>query len=187
MADIKTIARPYAKAAFMSAKEHKNYSDWTGCLNSAQIVMKERSGAELLCSPSISDAQKFLLMSELIALIPVEPGSSKKKTTTFENFIKVLIENKKLRLLPEIYAQFEALRLTEQSIIYAQVYSAFEVTKPQEDSIKTALTKRFKQTVELEISIDPSLIGGAVIKAGDLVIDGSIKCRLEKLNQILSH
>lgn len=191
MAEIKTVARPYAKAAFMTALENNNFTHWTAFFECMSIIMNEQASASLLTSPNLDPTQQIDLMTQLVIAI------SKKNTSLHTNklfitdpkainFVKILIENKKLTLIPEIYTQFEALRLHEQHIVRAQVFSPYAVTIQQEKAITSALEKRFEQTVEIEVQLDHSLIGGIIIKAGDLVIDGSIKGQIEKLHQALA-
>ncbi len=191
MAEIKTVARPYAKAAFMSAFEDNNYAQWTAFFECMSVIMNEQASASLLLSPNLDSAQQLDLMIQLILVVSKKNTSLQTNEAFITNskainFIRILIENDKLTLAPEIYVQFEALRLHEQHVIRAQVFSPYAVTIQQEKAITSALEKRFEQTVEIEVQLDQSLIGGIIIKAGDLVIDGSIKGQIEKLHQALA-
>ena len=172
MAERATIARPYAKAAFQYARESKAFAEWSqGLKAAAEIVADPRLGA-LTKSPLWSQA-------DLVSIIADVAGN--KLNPAMQNFVRVLAENHRLLLLPEIAAHYEVLRSDIDNIVDVEVVSAVELNAAQADKLKQALSKRLKRQVRMQTSVDPTLVGGAVVRAGDLVIDGSLKGRLERL------
>jgi len=98
-----------------------------------------------------------------------------------QNFVRVLAENHRLLLLPEIATHYEELRAAVENTLDVEVISAVTLSDAQADKLKQALSTRLKRTVRMQNSVDSTLLGGAVVRAGDLVIDGSLKGRLERL------
>ena len=101
------------------------------------------------------------------------------------NFIRVLADNHRLKLLPQIYQQFEILKANREKTVEVNVVSAMEITAEQQEKLASALSAKLERTVNMQVSIDSTLIGGAVVRAGDTVIDGSIRGRLSKLAEAL--
>jgi F-type H+-transporting ATPase subunit delta len=104
-----------------------------------------------------------------------------KLNPAMQNFVGVLAENRRLLLLPEIAAHYEELRSDVENTVDVEVISAVELNSAQSDKLKEALSKRLKRTVRMQNTVDPALLGGAVVRAGDMVIDGSLKGRLQRL------
>ncbi len=181
MAERATIARPYAKAAFEYARDAKAsaeaFSEWSqGLALAAQVVQYPRV-TELIKNPELTAADHASLVND-VAGERLAPG--------VKNFIRVLAENHRLALLPEIAAHFELLRSRVENTVDVEVISAVPLDAAQAEKLKQALDKRLKARVRMNNTVDAGLLGGAVIRAGDLVIDGSLKGRLERLRTELT-
>jgi F-type H+-transporting ATPase subunit delta len=176
MSETLTLARPYARAAFASAQSGNALADWSRKLGiAAQIVADPRVHA-LIGDPRLSNAGLTQL------LLPPEDAAD----SNFAEFLALLAENRRVALLPDIAALFEELKRESERVLRVTVRAAVPVGDAQADAIRQALKKRFGRDIELEQRVDPSVIGGAVIDAGDLVIDGSVRGRLERLEQALT-
>ena len=172
MAERATIARPYAKAAFEYAREANAFAAWSQGLRSAAQIVADPSVAPLTKSPQWP-------LANLVSLITDVAGA--KLDAGMQNFVRVLAENHRLLLLPEIAAHYEELRAAVENTLDVEVISAVTLSDAQADKLKQALSARLKRTVRMQNSVDSTLLGGAVVRAGDLVIDGSLKGRLERL------
>lgn len=182
MAETTTIARPYARAAFEQAEGKRGgLKRWSGMLGVAAVVAGDADMRRLLANPKLGAQQKADLLIEICNEIP----DSANLTKECQNFIRVLAENRRLGLLPDIYAQFEKLRAEAEKTVHAEMISAFEISDEQRNQIAEGLKTKLKCEVELEVTVDESLLGGAIIRAGDLVIDGSARGRLAKLGTAL--
>lgn len=172
MTERSTLARPYAEAAFQFASERKALGAWSEMLQLAAAVAGDPQMAALADNPRLP-------RTEFIAFFLDVCG--KKLDAEAGNFLRVLHENRRLVLLPEIARLYDELRAEAESRVEAEVASAFEIGDAQLKSIAAALRKRFGRDVTLTTRIDPSLVGGVVIRAGDLVIDGSVRGQLHAL------
>jgi len=176
MSETLTLARPYARAAFASAQCSTVLADWSSKLGlAAQIVADPRVHA-LIGDPRLSNSDLSALL-----LAPGEAGDS-----PFGKFLTLLVENRRAGLLPDIAALFEELKRESERVLKVTLRSAAPVGDAQADAIRQALKKRFGRDIELEQRIDESIIGGAVIDAGDMVIDGSVRGRLARLESALT-
>ena len=175
MAELATIARPYARAAFMHAQGAGAFKAWGDLLDAAAVaVADERIRAAIGAPQRNKGAAAELVVSVLGAAgVAVDSGA--------KNFLALLGENRRLETLPAIAAQFAELRAAAENVVDVMVVSAMALDAGQQAKLKTALGTRFKREVRLHESVDPTLLGGAVIQAGDLVIDGSLKGRLARL------
>ena len=169
MSQALTLARPYARAAFSIARDDGKFADWSSALGFAAQVAADPRVAGLLGNPKLDDA-------DAVALLSPEGAHP-----LFGNFLALLADNRRLVLLPEIAALYEELRADAERVVKARVTSATDLPAGELDAIKAALKKRFGREVEIESAVDASLIGGAIIDAGDVVIDGSLKGKLERL------
>jgi F-type H+-transporting ATPase subunit delta len=178
VAEAATIARPYAKAAFMSARDTKTLAAWSEAL---------RFGSEFIAHPRIRDllTDPKLTVDDLVAMFAGLGGDA--IDAHWQNFARLLARNKRLEILPEIAAQYEILRAQYENELDVQVTSAVPMNPAHRTKLAAALKKRFKRDVRLTLGVDPSLLGGAVIRAGDMVIDGSINGRLQRLASDLSN
>jgi len=178
MAEKVTIARPYAKAAFAYAQKENALAHWSNLLAAASAFVKDSRVAPLITSPRITPQQ----LSELIA-----DGTGVGPQELSRNFIGTLAENRRLGLLPEIAAMYERLRAEAENIADVQVTSAVPLDEAQRQRLAAALKKRLKHEVRLHCDVDASLVGGAIVRSGDMVIDGSLKGRLERLAYEITH
>jgi F-type H+-transporting ATPase subunit delta len=172
MADRLTVARPYAKAAFANAKAAGRLDSWSGALARAAAVVRDERVSGLFGSPKVTAEQLAGFVSG-IAGSDLDQGAL--------NFIALLAESKRLPFLPEIATIFEQLKADAERVIDVSVTSAAPMGAGEEAQLVAALTKRFDRRVRVQTAVDPSLVGGAVVRAGDLTIDGSLKARLERL------
>jgi F-type H+-transporting ATPase subunit delta len=185
MAEKNTIARPYAEAIFAVARDNNTLGELSEALNTAGALMEDGRVAEFLGTPTLTDARRleFLqgLFAEAMGKGTVLAGGSQHGT----NFLKLLIENDRIDVLPEIAQHFDDLKDAVENTIDVTVRSASALSDADRREYVTALEKRFGRKVELSTEIDEDLIGGAVIRAGDVVIDGSLRARLEGLANAL--
>jgi F-type H+-transporting ATPase subunit delta len=177
MAERATIARPYAKAAFEYAHSAGALAAWSEGLKAAAEIVADARVAELVANPRWTAAG----LAEFIGGV-----AGTRLDAAMRNFVAVLAENRRLPLLPEIAAHFEALRARIENTVDVEVVSAVALDGAQAEKLRLALDKRLKRRVRMQNRVDPALLGGAVIRAGDLVIDGSLKGRLERLGTELA-
>jgi len=172
MSELTTAARPYARAVFEMAKETDTLTNWSESLSFMGAIARNEKVIALLKNPKMArqaGADVFIQLCD------------NKLDDKAQNLVKTLAENNRIQLLPEISRLFEILKDEAQGSIEAIITTAKKLTKAEEKSIATALKKRLGRKVKLKVSIDKALLGGAIIKAGDLVIDGSIQGRLKKM------
>lgn len=172
MAELTTLARPYAKAAFEVAVDGNSLGDWSRGLALVAAVVSEPSVKTALSSPSLTGEKQAGLLVDLLG---------DEITGPVKNFIAILADNKRLPLMPEIVGLFEILKANQEMRIDVNVISAFPLSGPLQEKLVASLKARLKRDVVLHSETDKSLIGGAVIRAGDLVIDGSVRGKLAKL------
>jgi F-type H+-transporting ATPase subunit delta len=178
MSEFTTAARPYARAAFDIANVHGEQQPWSDMLAFMAAVAHDPIMIALLDSPGLSQGQS----AEMFISVCEDKIDQRAK-----NFIRLLAENDRVKLLPEITALYEHYRAEAEGTIDAEVISASEVSESQLAKIAAALKKRLGKQVRITSKLDPSLIGGAIIRAGDMVIDGSISGRLTKLSTSLAN
>lgn len=177
MAERATIARPYAKAAFSVARENGSLAAWSHTLQTAAAVVSDARIEQLVTSPNVSEDQLVDLFSDL----------SGKGDDNVRNFVRLLAKNRRLALLPDISVLFEILRADIENTAAVEVTSAVPLNAEQQAKLAAALKIRLKRDIQMTTAVDPSLIGGAVIRSGDLVIDGSLKGRLAQLRTELNN
>ena len=178
MAEKATIARPYAKAAFASARQHNAFDRWSSMLATASSVVQDERVAKLLSSPRVTPEQLSGMIGEIVG------GDLDEQT---RNFLATLASNRRLAFLPEIGSMYEELRAEAENTADVQVVSAVALDEAQKQRLATALKQRLKRDVRLHCEVDASLIGGAIVRSGDFVIDGSLKARLDRLAVEMSH
>jgi F-type H+-transporting ATPase subunit delta len=172
MAEKVSVARPYARAVFELAREHGDFVRWSTILAAAAAVVQDSRVARLLSSPRVQ-------ASELIDLIAAACGDA--LGASGRNFLSTLAQNRRLGVLPEVAAHFEELRSEVENVADAHVTSAVELNAAQRERLGTAVQRRLKREVRLHCAVDAGLIGGAIVRSGDFVIDGSLRGRLERL------
>ncbi len=177
MSDSTTIARPYAKAIFEHALAEKQLAQWSDFLFVLAQTVLDSKASQFIANPASTIDQQIELL---------ETVCSTKNNKSLNNLINLLAVNKRLMLLPEIKALYEVHRAEQEKTLGVDVISYSEVSAAQQQQLIEALSKRLQRNVSLNISIDPSLLGGAVIRAGDLVIDGSVRGKLNKLSTDLA-
>lgn len=178
MSELTTAARPYARAAFQVAANNDAVDQWSDMLHFCAAVAHNTTMKAILDSPRLSWQQAADLFQQVCAEQLDQRGN---------NFIKLLAEKGRLTLLPEIAALYQHYRAQDQGTVDAELISAQEVGAEQVNAIANSLSKRLGKKVSLSSRIDPALIGGAIIRAGDIVIDGSLRGRLEKLSTALAN
>lgn len=178
MSDLITAARPYARAAFELAQASSSQASWSAALELLSAVVSNSDMQVALESPRLGVEQKAQLLIDVCA---------NKLNAEQQNLVRMLIENGRSRLLPDICALYEMMRAEAESKIEATVTSAHALNDAQQQAITAALKKKLGCDVTLVTNIDSALIGGVVIRAGDLVIDGSAQAKLVSLGQALSH
>lgn len=176
MAELTTLARPYAKAAFEFAQSHQELTEWSAMLGLASSVSVDETIQQLLRVPRITGAEKADTFVEVCG---------DKLDAKVQNFIHLLAENDRLLLLPEITELFELYKAEQEKSVDVEVTSAFALNNEQKDKLAKVLSARLSREVRLHATEDSSLIGGVVIRAGDLVIDGSVRGKIAKLAEAL--
>lgn len=177
MAETSTIARPYAQAVFKLAKSGGDLAKWSDMLDYAAVVAGDQRVAELFNNPRVRDEELVKLFLDICGSNLDDQGA---------NLIRLLAENRRLGLLPEIAVQYGEMRAKEEDTLQAQLITARPVDDAVQKQLADALGKRTGRKVTLSAETDESLLGGAVIRAGDLVIDGSVRGRLERLAHTLN-
>ena len=172
MTERTTLARPYAEAVFRLASEHKTLKPWSEMLRLAVTVLQDPQVAALVENPRVPRAR---FVEFFLAIC------GKRLDKDGANLIRLLSENLRLPLLPDIAALYEALRAGAENRIEAEVISAYEVSETQLKAIAGALKQRLGRDIDLTMRLDPALVGGIMIRAGDLVIDGSVQGKLRAL------
>ena len=172
-----TIARPYAAAAFQYAGEHDAVDQWSDMLNALSIAVADEALTLLIGHPKVSDAAMLDILAEVLGSRLNDAG---------RNFIGALLQAERLELAPQIAEMFERRRAEAIGVANIEVTSAFALTDAELEKIDSAVQARIGQRCQVNAAVDPGLIGGAVIKIGDSVIDLSVKGRLTALEQQLS-
>jgi len=195
MAEKQTAARPYAEAVFALAQERKALKDWSGMLALLAAVAQDANIQRLAHDPRVERARLLALLLDIAGDVQGRTsvagdrtsGATKNINAEGANFVRLLVENRRLTLLPEIAAIYESLKAEAEARVEASVTSAFPLDAAQLKTLEQGLQRRFGRAVHLTATVDASLVGGVVIRAGDLVIDGSVRGRLTGLATELSH
>ena len=172
MAEISTIARPYAQAVFDLAKEQSQLQVWSDTLSLLSHVVEDEAVNSVINDSKLLDTDKEKLILDICKKNINKEG---------ENFVKLLIENKRLLILPFISKAFENLKANEEGSVTANIVVATKITKKETDEIIKNLEKKLNKKIEATVEIDQSILGGSVITVGDTVIDASVKGQLESL------
>ncbi|WP_018649131.1 MULTISPECIES: F0F1 ATP synthase subunit delta [unclassified Thioalkalivibrio] len=177
MSDLISVARPYARAAFERAQEKNDLAGWAEQLELLAAIAADPQMHSLLSNPRLPRADRAQLVLD-VAGDKVGPEAG--------NLVRLLAENGRLPALPAVYDAFSAMKAEAEKRVHADVIAFRKLTQAQEKEIHDALAKGLGCEVDLECSVDSSLLGGAIIRAGDLVIDGSVRGQLNRLAANLS-
>lgn len=178
MAELTTIARPYAQAVFKLAQESKRLKAWGEVLDLLAAIVETPEVSALIGNPKVSPEQLEALLLEVAGDRLDQQG---------KNFVRLLVENRRLAAMPEIARLYHRLENEAEARVEVEMISAFEIRDALAKKIASALAKRLGKEVEMTVKVDERLIGGAVIRAGDLVIDGSVAGELNRLARELTH
>lgn len=173
MSELSTLARPYAEAVFRMAQGENDLAGWSSRIATLAAIVSDDQLARLIADPAVSADRVADLIIEVAGTDLGERGG---------NFVKVLAENDRLSVLPEIVSQFETLKASAEGTLEATITSAQALTQAQIDDLMAGLKAKFNRAVTVQVAVDPELIGGAVIAIGDQVIDGSVKGRLQQMS-----
>lgn len=177
MAELTTLARPYAKAAFESADQAGQLQQWSDMLALAAAVAQQDGMVKVLLSPALTSAQKAQAFIDVC-------GDQLNEGVA--NLLKALADNKRLTLLPQIQQLFEQHKAQREQSVDVEVTTAFELSGELQDKLAKALSAKLDRTVTLTTTVDKAILGGALIRAGDTVIDGSVRGRLAKLAEAMN-
>jgi len=183
MADCIDIARPYAKAIFMHALDEHTLSEWSQWLDALQLVVQDPNMVAFVGNPETTTSQHAKAIVDI--LLKVCAANTSTRPAVLESFIKILAANRRLSVVSAIYQQFEALRADQEQRVTVSVTSFSPLNEAQQQRLGARLSERLGRKVELQLSIDPSLLGGAVISAKDWVINASLRGQLDKLSAAL--
>ncbi|MEZ5564206.1 MAG: F0F1 ATP synthase subunit delta [Gammaproteobacteria bacterium] len=177
-----TTARPYAQAVFEIARTDNQLSAWSEFLALAAEIAASPAAGQYLAAPG---ADRFAMADGIAAIASDKLGNtpllSGGQGSVGNGFLKVLAENQRLGVLPQILVRYEALKAEAEGSVEVILTSASEVSEAQQQRIIESLNKRFGRQVRLSVQLDPTLIGGARLQIGDRVIDGSVRTGLDKL------
>ncbi|MDA3922098.1 MAG: F0F1 ATP synthase subunit delta [Salinisphaera sp.] len=178
MAEIYTLARPYAEAVFQLAEDSGDFASWSDALAALSAVVSNEDVAALMSNPAIDDAT----LADAIIDIASDDIHDRAR-----NLVRVLADNGRLVLAPAVAQLYEANLAERENRVDVHVCSAADLSDTQQSALTEAIEKRLSRKVQLSFERDESVIGGAVIRAGDLVIDGSLSAQLERMRQSLTH
>jgi F-type H+-transporting ATPase subunit delta len=175
MAELATVARPYARAAFEYARAGTALGAWSKFLAVAAAAVADPRLAALVDDPAFSGEQSAQLIASLVTATGTKFGEPQ------QNFLRLMAEAHRLPALPDVVLQFEQLKTDAERAVEVEVTSAMALTAAQKERLAGALARRLERTVRIKETVDPELLGGAVVRAGDLVIDGSLRSRIEQM------
>jgi F-type H+-transporting ATPase subunit delta len=176
MAELATIARPYAEALFQVAKQH-DLAAWGQQLDALAQVAQDADLRQFADHPK-ADGQQVVAVMTAAAKQDLVPG--------LRNFLQTVVENGRLAALPEIVAQYHVLANAASGVSDAQIFSAYEISDAQLAELKATLEQRFGRKLEAHVQVEPGLIGGVRVVVGDEVLDTSVKARLERMKVALT-
>ena len=172
MAELLTLARPYAKAAFAYASEQGATDAWSNALNLLSAAVQDEAFSAYLNRPELTPAEQVSIFAKVLG---------EDQTAAVSNFLTLLADNDRLSLLPEIFEEYEQLKSQNNNSVDVVIESAFPLSSTQEQVLAEALKKRFNAAVNVTVEVKPELIAGVVIRADDQVIDDSALNKLEKM------
>ena len=172
MAEIATIARPYAEASFRTALEAKDLAGWSDGLALAGAIAADPQMADLLGDPRLTRAQKLEVFFGV---------GGDRLPGPVRNLVTILVDGARASLLPEVSAQFNALKLAQESVVKARIVSARPLGDAERDDLVASIARKYGRKVEATVEIDASLIGGARVHVGDEVIHASMRDALAQM------
>lgn len=172
MAELITLARPYAKAAFETAKAKEQLDSWSESLSRLAGVLSDPEMQRVVSHPGLTADQKIALLKDVCGGELPEPVA---------NFVHILADNRRLLLIPTIEQMFAGLRREHERTVDISLTTAFDLTSEQEEKLSQALARKLDRHIQLSSRTDRSIIGGVVIEAGDLVIDASVRGKLARM------
>ena len=177
MAELSTLARPYAKAAFEYARENNALASWLEQLATVAAVTMDSAMEAVLSNPALTAEQQVQTLDDVCGEV---------MGTEVRNFVSNLASNRRLTLLPEIYSLFAQHKANQERSVDVEVVSAFDLAEETRDKLANVLGEKLEREVKVTASTDRELLGGVLIRAGDLVIDGSVRGRLKKLAEAMN-
>tara|TARA_B110000438_G_scaffold122844_1_gene119882 strand:- start:13 stop:564 length:552 start_codon:yes stop_codon:yes gene_type:complete len=183
MEELRTIARPYASAVFDIANNKEMLSEWSVFLKKASELLDQKDIRVLIKTPGMNKKT----IAEIFFELSVEEGETVENKALFSNFLNVLSENKRLNIIAMVSSQFEQKKQKAEQVSEVILSSAAPLPEEDIEEIKQALSKKLGKKIELNNSVDETLIGGAVIKIGDHMIDGSVRSQLKKMTRFLTN
>ncbi|MEX0976719.1 MAG: F0F1 ATP synthase subunit delta [Woeseia sp.] len=186
MADNNTIARPYAEAVFELARETNTLDAWSEALCIAAALLEDGQVVSFLGNPALTERKRLEFLTDLLRRAAGDSPVLASANRHGVNFLRLILENGREAVLPEVASHFEARKAEVENTVDVTVTSAVPLDEDQKHTIAEALKKRLGRQVRLETKLDENLIGGAVIRAGDVVIDGSLRARLQGLAHALT-
>jgi len=177
MAELSTIARPYAQALFDSARADGTLPAWVDTADELAALTAHPRVAEVIADPNLGAAQVFDLLAGMVKTKLSPQGA---------NFLRTLIDNSRLAAMPEIARQLRALKNAAEGVADCVIETAFPLDDKQLSELVGALAKRFKLKLKPEVKVDPNLIGGVRVAVGDHVLDTSVRSRLEAMKAALT-
>jgi len=177
MAELSTIARPYAEAAFEIAREKNALANWSGMLTLVASVASDARMRAALASPKLGDAEKESLFLSI---------AGESLDADARSFVRVLIETDRIALAPQVLEIYEQRRHDAEGVATARIESALPVSDDELKGLRSALERRFHRKIEATVEVNPSLIGGARITVGDTVIDDSVLGKLTAMKNQLT-
>ena len=176
MSELATLARPYAAAVFKRAKEAASTAKWSDNLAFLAAVMVQPDMVNAVNSPKIGGEKLDALIFGICNGHIDEEGA---------NFVKLLLQNGRMTLLPDIASIYEEMRAEDEGYIEVEVVTAYPFEKDAQKKLSTKLEKNLKKKIHMNVTVDKSLIGGVLVRAGDRVIDGSVRGQLQNLRKAL--
>jgi len=172
MTELATLARPYAEAAFKRAKETGSTGEWADSLQLLAVVVQDADMAAIVNNPRIASDRILQLLLDIC---------QDQISDEVKNLLKLLMQNGKLKLLPNISALYEEYKANDEGYVNVDLYSAYALTKAEQNKYVAMLEKQLNKKVNATVTVDKSLIGGILAKAGDKVLDGSVSGQLHQL------
>lgn len=177
MAELLTLARPYAKAAYGYASEQQATEQWSSALQMLSVALQDESFSTYINRPALTPKEKVNAFVQILG--------AERATLSVANFLTLLAENDRLALIPYISSEYELLKSQNNNTVDVVIESAFPLTPVQEQLLVSRLEKHFAKTVNATVEVNPKLIAGVIIHAGDQVIDDSAANKLEKMRTLL--